>query len=305
MAIGYSFALIGTIKFVALYISNRLYGILIGLTLFMGYLGASFSGYPLSYLIKVTSYNTSFNSIGAFGMIILIFLFISTLKIKDSKDKKKSLKATIHQSINVLKDRNMIILTLYTGIVFSAAVCIADLWGKLYLSEVYGFSKVTAGFVTTTLIYLGISFGSPIWGVLHSIFNLGKKTLIFSSLSVTVLVVIFFLYPFHSKTLLMIIAFLIGILSSNKVVAYALSRQLVAYKNLAVAVAMLSASVTLMGSVSQLLSGVANSIAEHIFGEQAVALNYSIAVAMLPLLLLLSTLIVSFLKIENTKDSFK
>jgi len=295
MAIGYSCSLLAAVKILAKYLPQRLYALLIGTTLFCGYLGASFAGYPLSKLVSIYTWDYVFISISIVGVALAILLFIS-LENENNQipGEKHTLIEKIKQSFDLLKNPQIIILALFTGILLSGAVGIADLWGKLYLFEIQGIDKSTAAFVSTTMIYLGVSIGSLVWGIIQSTFHCGRLTLFWIALSATGLSTLFFLIGDNSITALGIVGFLLGALSASKVICYDLARSLVDYKNLAVVVGILAMSVTGMGAVIQLLTGYVLHVSQNIFESQD--MPYHIAILTFPAVLLIAAVLALFIK---------
>ena len=286
MSISYASALLCAVKVISLYVPARLYALLVGFVLFSGYLGASFAGLPLSTFIQNFGLNFSFISIAIFGGILFIILMLNMQKDLNNENNLENLKEFTFKSFSILKDKQVIYLVLYTGIIISGAICIADLWGKLYLVDIYHIDKIEASFVSTTLIYLGISFGSLIWGVLHSTFMFGRKFLISSAILMIIFIVSFFVLAKVSLTLVYVIAFFIGVFASSKIICYELAKRYVEYKNLAFIVSLLAMSVTLGSFFVQTLVGIIETIAESIFSNQAI--TFSIAIGTLPILLLIA-----------------
>ena len=162
---------------------------------------------------------------------------------------------TLNQASRLFKNKQVVYITLYCGLIVAAPICIADLWGKLYLVNIYGIDSNFAGYISTTLIYLGIALGSLIWGILHSIFIFDTKTLKTVSTFMFILLIVFFVAPISSPIIVAIVAFMIGALAAVKVVCYELAKRYVTYDNLAVVVAFMAMSVTFSSFVLVSLVG--------------------------------------------------
>ena len=295
IAVGYSCSLLATVKILAKYLPVRLYASLIGSTLFCGYLGASFSGYPLSSIINTFSWIQVFIWISMIGIAIAVLLFFSLDGSDGNKtDTNHSLLATIAQSLALLKQPQIIILAVFTGIIVSGAIGIADLWGRLYLFKILGMDKNSAAFVSTTMVYLGVSVGSLIWGIIQSAVQGGRKTLFIIANINALLIISFFFFGIESITILAIIGFLIGALSASKVICYDIARSLVDYKNLAVIVGILAMSVTGMAAIIQLITGFILKISQQFFTDTGT--TYTIAVLSFPIILMFAAGLSLFIK---------
>ncbi len=299
MSISYASALLCAVKVISQYFHVRLYAFLVGLVLFLGYLGASFAGGPLSKLTSIYGMQETYILVGVFGVVIFSILAIS-MESNKSLSSSKSLKDFIIESVQIIKNKQIIYILLYVGLIVAGPICIADLWGKLFLVEIYGVEKSTASYISTTLIYLGIAFGSLIWGTLHSIFVFGKKTLITVSLLMTVCIISIFILPSISLPAMAIISFVIGGLSAIKVVGYEIAKRYVKYENLALVVSLMAMSVTFGSFIIQFGVGSIQHIVEHSFHSNLL-MSYSIAVSTLPIIALGTGLLA--VKINTNKKS--
>lgn len=290
MSISYASALLCAVKVISQYFPVRLYAFLVGFVLFTGYLGASFAGGPLSSLINSYGIEATYSIIGIVGIFIMLVLAVK-MENSDAKNHTTTLKEFLKSSFNIIKNRQVVYLALYTGLIVAGPICMADLWGKLYLVEIYGVSKINAGFIATTAIYLGISVGSLIWGVLHSVFVFDKKTLIFISILMAISIVIFFIIPQFSLLFAIIVGFLIGMFSAVKVVCYELVKRYVSYQNLALVVALLAMSVTFGSFIIQTIVGLIQYIAACFTDD--LFISYTAAIAILPLLIFITVILAS------------
>jgi len=297
MAVSYASALLCAVKVISQYFNARLYAFSVGFILFMGYLGASFAGGPLALLIHEFDIKTTFIAIGILGiaMMLLIFFFMEN---GENINSNVSLKDFFISSLKILKNKQIIYLGLYTGLIVSGAICIADLWGKLYFVNIYGMDKVIASSVSTTPIYLGISFGALIWGFLHSTLNFTNKILKIAAVSMFVLIAVFFVMPkYASIETITIVAFLLGVMASVKVVCYELIKKFVTYDNLAITVALLAMSVTFGSFIVQMLVGLIEYVISHLTNN--ITISYSAVAVSLSLLMFVAFFCAS--KIQSVK----
>ena len=301
MAIGYSCALLATVKIFVKYVPRRLYAFLIGTTLFCGYLGSSFAGYPLAKLTGMFHYNHIFIGISIIGVTLAIVLFTSLENDEPSiATEKRTLFAASKQTFLLLKNPQIILLSLFTGILVSGAICIADLWGKLYLVKVFSMNNNSAAFVSTTMIYLGISVGSFVWGIIQSVFRCGRFTLFSIAIITALSSLSFFLMGDASVIVLACLGFILGSLSAAKVICYDLVRSLVGYKNLAAIVGILAMSVTGMGGIIQLFIGFVFYLVKGFFGDANI--SYNITIITIPVILLIAAVLALFIKVQPLQN---
>ena len=101
MALSYASAFLCTVKVISQYFHPRLYALLIGIILSLGYLGASFAGGPLSDItIKFGIHDTYF-AIAIIGMILFLLLAIQ-LDNNNSSSNNESLVSHIKSSIQIV-----------------------------------------------------------------------------------------------------------------------------------------------------------------------------------------------------------
>lgn len=164
MGICGAFGFLCAITLAVQWFSVKKFALLAGLTNFIGYLGGSLSGMPLTMI--VTDNNWQF--IYFCFSIISVFIFVAAvLIIADNKSKKNlsydsiSLKAVL----KTIYCRDIISSGLFCATTMGATFALCDLWGREFLASL-GYSQFYASLAGNSLIFIGIAITAPLWGLL-------------------------------------------------------------------------------------------------------------------------------------------
>jgi sugar phosphate permease len=152
---------------------------LAGLTLFIGNFGALLASAPLSWLVKVSSWQTAFIIISCFtvlvGILTVIFIYDkpSHLGFKDhSHSLPMSFRETWQGLIKIIKDKEIFFPTFIYAFSLCSVLTLQAAWGSRMVQTVVGVGKTQAA-TAVMFISLGVMFGALMSGKLADKF--GKK----------------------------------------------------------------------------------------------------------------------------------
>lgn len=215
IGIGISFATVSYLKAVSVWFPPKNFAFVSSFLATAAMLGAIIGQAPLSYLITRTeSWQKALILCAFLGIIgaLLYFLIVRdhNPKQKEISSRNRSLEWNLIKT--VILNRNNWLLTLYSGLSFTAIDAFAGLWGNNYLREEYGVStEHAAGMIS--MIFLGMAIGSPIIGKLSEHLNI-KKLMLTSHVIATVslaLVLTIKTTPLIASMCLFIFGFTLGI----------------------------------------------------------------------------------------------
>lgn len=137
-------------------------GLVIGLTLTIGTLGALLAGKPQSIILQNCEWREMGLWSSAVGVILLILmiLFIPKTDVIDVRpQQKQTLKSTIQSIKKILQNKTMLIYGALAFGLYSPLTVLSETWGVSYLMEKYNFDMSTAA-GCISFIFIGLCLGS-------------------------------------------------------------------------------------------------------------------------------------------------
>lgn len=171
MGAGSACAFIGTLKLATLWFPPTRVGMVLGLTMLLGTVGASSGKAPLAMLIDAQGwrgaiFTTAF--VGAGLLMMMIFI------LKDRKNKEESPSEENQKEnswkfargfLTVLSTPQIWVVAFFGSLMYVPLAAFADLWGDHFLMDRYGIDSKLAGSITMW-IYWGVAAGSPLTSML-------------------------------------------------------------------------------------------------------------------------------------------
>jgi sugar phosphate permease len=190
---------------------------LLGFTMAAGTLGALNGGAPLAFLNSQIGWRQSLVWISVLG----IFIFaVNAFFLKEKASLKKELKRTPQTFKLLFTNPDCWTYALTALGIYLAIIVLADLWGISFLCQVHGITKAKSAQIVS-LIYIGLCVGSPALAWLSDLTQKRKPIIIFSSLSILVLMAVLFYCPQLSLPVTSALFFLIGFLSGAEMLCFA------------------------------------------------------------------------------------
>lgn len=167
---GSACAFIGTLKLATLWFPPAKVGMVVGLTMLLGTVGASSGKAPLAMLIDYQGWRGAIFTTALIGVSLLVSM-IFILKDRKSGPLKKSEGDLSDQPqepwkffkafLNVMSTSQVWLVALFGSLMYVPLAAFADLWGDHFLMDRYGIDRKIAGSITMW-IYWGIAAGSPL-----------------------------------------------------------------------------------------------------------------------------------------------
>ena len=291
--LGGGFAFLCAIKSASLWLPDRLFPLFIGLTQFFLYLGATLSAAPLVIIAKYFSVSTIMSGVFLISvMLFLVSLFI--IKIHPEFDKRQiTKKRKISAAANLLKvfkNKQIWLNGFYCFTIYGTTVLFADLWGIRYL-ELKGFSQNSAG-ICTSLIFIGVTIFSPIWGAIATILNGERKPLLIAPI-LGFFVVVALLYLNANQYMAFLLCVLFGGMQAVHVLSYSALRNTVPVVRIATALSLVNLFLPLSGGILQPVTGV---IIGSLSQSHSILFAFEAAMILIPTLMILSFIIALFIK---------
>lgn len=312
---GASFAFVGSLKLATNWFPPQYFAFLAGMTQALGMLGASLGEWPMSILVKHTSWRHAiyYSSIGFLVLAVLIALIVRDKPAHSLCPKRIPVTETetvkhemIRGLITVMKNPRTWIVAAYAGFIYASSAGFAELWGVSYLRHVFHLSNVDAA-GAVGLIFVGWAIGAPIMGFLTT--RLYRRPLLIGSAFCGLLVFLVFLIANHlSKPEIYTLTFLYGITNTGLIIAYAKSAHING-KNLAgTSLALTNMASVIVGALLQPILGWVIDLSWSGIMRHGVPLytphDFKVAISVFPICLLIAATVAFFGK-KTFSDPFK
>lgn len=300
MGVGTAFATVSYMKLSAMWFRPHQVAFVDGLLATAAMLGALCGQVPLTLLVDFTGWRESLLYCGFFG-IILAVLFMLTVKNKKNEGPllSSSPKPTWQAMIALLKTKKNWVLTFYSGLAFTPVAVLGGLWGNPFF-EVSHHLNATQAASFTSLIFLGLAIGSPLFGFFADRINkripvmMFGTTLSFITLTMAIYLMMVPLWLFG------LLLFIFGLGTGVFMLSYPLGKSINPYGLAATVVGLINTGDALFGSFTEPLIGKILDIFWHGKIENGVHFfsthEFQVAFAILPLYLLLALMALYILK---------
>jgi Na+/melibiose symporter-like transporter len=122
----------------------------------LGLMGAIYGSGPMNYMCKTLGYQYVTIVCAVFGIVLATFAYFITPNF--AQKEKISIMTNIKE---VLGSKKVISICILAGLMVGPLEGFADVWGSQFFQIVYGYDGTVAASLTS-VIFLGMCFGSPI-----------------------------------------------------------------------------------------------------------------------------------------------
>mgnify|MGYP006079719819 CR=1 FL=1 len=207
----------------------------IGFTVMLGLLGAIYGKSINRFFIKSFGLEESIFYLAIPGLLIAIAMIILVKKEERKVDELSGY--SIKSSIREVTKVKVILLSIAGALLVGPLGAFADVFGEPYLVAVYHLTPSSAGYLTTSAIYIGVCVGAPLLAVVADRF---KCHYLINIVCGCVMSLVFYLVlnkMVPSYTLMFISMFIIGVMSAYQVIVISLVSGTVAVSVTAMAIA--------------------------------------------------------------------
>lgn len=228
---GASFAAVGTMKLAASWFAPERFALLTGLMVTVGMLGAIFGEAPLALLVDSMGWRHSMILMGSLGIIIAILIFTVT------KDAPKQFKAkqdehhvaeeapVIKSLLRLVKNNQLWLVACYGGLMYMATPVFCGLWGVPFLMLKMHLAKATAANYIS-LVFIGWAIASPLWGIYSNTIGRRKPPMYIGCVGALITSSLFIFSTFKTHLLMQLLLFAFGVFSAGFLPAFAVAKEL-------------------------------------------------------------------------------
>lgn len=239
MGIGGSFAVVGCLKLASMWFPVNRFALLTGLMVAVGMMGGVFGQAPVAKLVLWLGWRETLFLGAALGAILSIIIWCvvrdhpsgkSLLQLKKNYYQAQDLKNTpnkwncLVELWSVMKIPQVWIASLYAGLMFVPTTGFGQLWGVPYFAERFDLERDVAGFMVS-MIFFGWALGGPFYGWLSDRIGRRKQPMVFAALG-TLLVMTTILFAPVGPTVMKLLMFMLGALSSGFILAFSIVREI-------------------------------------------------------------------------------
>lgn len=290
---GSAFAYVGVLKLSNLWLPKKLFAFMAGFCSTLGMLGAMGGQCIIPKLSAIMNWQTALYISAVIGLVLALVLW---LVIKNYEYKPPILSIKKHslwqELLEIMKYKDLWLNGVIGCLMFAALSVFAETWSVSFFIA-SGLSEQLA-VTASSMVFLGFGVGAPIWGILSDVIFSRKIPLMLGSIISAILIFIILYIPMSSLWL-NIYMFLFGLFVSAEVLIFAAINDVCHEEISATAVGCVNMLVMVGGLALQPGVGVIldNLAYRYSFPE---IMNFRIALALLPVGLILSAILSAFLK---------
>lgn len=184
IGMGSSGAFISASKVIRLWFPEKYFSLFVACTVTLGMMGAFAGGKPTAVLVEAYGWQKTLIFISLITLLvgISIFALVKNTPAEDSMREQFFQKDFWLNFFQILKEKNILWIA-FLGALLTGPLCaFADVWGVSYLVHVYGLEKTDAAEACSS-IYIGFAIGGPILAFIASQYNIYKRLIALSGIS--------------------------------------------------------------------------------------------------------------------------
>lgn len=307
IGLGTAFAYIGVLKLASLWLPANRFATIAGLTTAFGMVSAIISDKFLTQFVQSVGYQNALHItlfIGVTLSLFILFFMQNRPKIHPShqpsaSNKTLNAKELLNALSVILLNRQMWLIGIIGCLFYLPASVFLDLWGIPYLKIAYHLSPDQAA-TAVSWVFVGWIISGPSIGAISDKIKKRRLPLLISAIMSTVLMCTIFYIPDLTLTTLYILFFFVGIFCGAHPICFALGKENCPDSFSGTAVAVTNTLIMLGGMIFQPLVGFLLDKHTHTLlktGESLYTANdYTYALSVVPLGLMLTILLTFFLK---------
>ncbi len=306
---GSAFAVVGTLKLASNWFPAQRFAFLTGMMVTIGMLGAIFGEAPLAMLIDSFGWRQTMIIMGSLGLMIALSMFVfiqdhGTPVYNDTSGEVVE-EGTLGQRIMMLlRNKQLWLVALFGGLMYTATPVLCGLWGVPFIMLTMQVSKpIAANYIS--LILIGWAVSGPFWGIYSNKIGLRKRPLYIGCMGALISSAWFIFGAIHHPWLMQFLLFLFGVFSAGFLPAFALAKELTNQTYVATALSFMN-MMNMVGialvqpAIGFILDGLWSGCLHHHVRVYSIA-NYQMALAILPIGMLIALLLLPMIRETNCK----
>lgn len=308
MGVGSAFGFLTCIRIASTWFSADKLAIFVGFTLAIGTVGGTSGGLPLALLVQATDWQTTIYILASisFALALVVWFVIAdshpSVKGSVQKTSSKPVLSLNHITTSIFeiaRNPQTWLFGLYGFLMYIPLSGFADLWGVPYLMRAFDVDReVAAGALST--FYVGVGVGGPLWSWILTYLKSYRRSLMVSACVTFLFLSIVIYMPHVPFSAVYSLFFIAGAASSGQFLAFASVADINDRDRAATASGVHNMLCMISGILMQPVIGAILDLVwkgERMAGSPYYSLSdYHIALAVVPLSLILAALCVLFIR---------
>lgn len=156
IGIGSSGAILGIFKIIRMSFQERHFSRMLSFAVTIGLIGAIYGGGPVSQMCNHLGYKTVVDIFVLIGVVLAFITYFIVPEVKS--DRHASVMTNIKK---VMTNGKVMMLCCFAGLMLGPLEGFSDVWGAVFLKQVYGFESNTAN-TLPSMVFIGMCFGAPL-----------------------------------------------------------------------------------------------------------------------------------------------
>lgn len=267
VGLGVSVVFVGLMRANTVWWSEARYGMVSGLVIILGNIGAILAAGPLAVLLKLTSWRTVFVVIGAVSLVIALLTFVfvrnrpqdaglpSLREMEGRAPHAERMQHWWHDLLDVLRNRDVWPGFFTNFGIAGAHLAFAGLWGVPLLTDVHGLTRAEASLYTTAAL-AGHGIGGFLLGALSDHLRLRKPVIVGAACGAVIVWLALLWLPWRPGISGFFLYGMIGICAGGFIVSYGVAKEVVAPNVAGMALAVANTGLFFGAALAQPLFGV-------------------------------------------------
>lgn len=307
MGVGAAFATVSYMKMTSLWFRSSQFAFVGGLLASAAMLGAIAGQVPLSFAVYTVGWRQSLYLCSVGGLILagLFYLIVRDRPAGALNERGAAEKFSFHDVWRVLNNKQNWLITLYSGLAFSPIDAFAGLWCIPFLKETYQVSHTQAALLAA-FIFLGLALGSPLLGLWSDRLNKRVPIMLVNAFVALVSITLIIYVNNFPLWLLGTLLFIYGFSTGAFMLGFALGRELNKLTVAATIIALINTGDIIFSALTQPLIG--KLLDAHWQGKLIAGVHYFSAseyrhaLSILPIYILLSLILLFFIRESNSQQ---
>ncbi len=301
---GSAFAFVGVLKLATIWLPPKRFAMISGLTTSLGMIGGMVGDIYLTSLVNQVGWRGTVLLSAVVGVVLAVAIFFIVRDHANgssyiSRHSNTDFKRVLLAAMQIFKKPQIWLCGVIGAVLYLSLSAFAELWGIPYLQAARGLSKQQAA-ISISMVFLGWTFGGPLMGWISDAISRRLLPVVVGSIGGAITITLLLYLPSPSLWMINVLLFLFGLFSASEVIIFAIARESCSSEVAASALAIVNMLIMFGGVLFQPLTGYfldltwSGGLVDGV--RNYTASDYQMALASLPILFVVATLLLFFMR---------
>lgn len=302
---GAAFAFVGALKLASIWLPPERFATVSGLVTALGMVGAMSSDIVMAYFVEKSGWQATLIFLAVIGAVLMVLIFLIVRDRVKTQQKiawflpELSFKDVFIGLLQAIRRKDLWINGIIGCMMYMPVTVFAELWGIPYLMQAHHLSHMVATEIVS-MVFLGFAIGGTLAGWLSDLIRRRRFPLRVGAILAFLISCIIIYFPPASDVALTMLFFMLGFVASTQVIVFAIGREVSPPHIAGTAISFTNMLTMIGGALFQPFLGWLLDVNWHGGMMQGIriysASDYTIALTVLPLGLLITIALTFFLK---------